>query len=52
MKTIKINEQVHKNLAKLKVETNAKTLSEVIDFLICYRNRVIITHAEGINNDK
>ena len=50
MKTLKITAEVHHELLKIKAEVNAKTLSEVIDFLICYRNRVIIHHEEIIND--
>ena len=46
MKTIKISEEAHKELTKLKVEINAKTLSEAIFFLIDYKKNVIIVHNE------
>lgn len=50
MKTIKITEELHKDLLKLKVEYEFKTLSETIRFLEKYHKNDI--RKEKINDCK
>lgn len=52
MKTIKINEATHEKLSIIRAQAHLRTLSETIDWLIDYKENVILVHKEAIKNAK